>query len=359
MNSLTPHTLRTPDTSLTSRAWGLALLGLLGIGVGVLLGWAEFVAVGTGLLSLPLLVLVAVRSPRAVSWSDVSVPTRVVRGDSTSLTISVTARGSRRWLSAAGPDGHRPVGDVDAFDGLMTWSIDTHRRGLIPAGPTRLEFADPFGLRYRLLASREATSVLVIPRVTPVPVLRPDSRAADEMHGERAGSEQFQSLREYSVGDPVKLIHWRSSARVGTVMVRRMVDTTVPTMLVALDVDPLSYDTPTALFNDLDAAAFERAVDAAASWIWSHASADQRVLLTTTRLDAPVVEVAVRSRSHALDWLALVELGSPGCAAPSRIGALLRKRAAGRVVLVTGRSAPSDRWVRAWSRVADARAVRA
>ena len=349
---MTSLTLR---NSLTSRAWWLAALGLLGIGLGALLGWAELLAVGTGLLSLTILVLLVVRPPRAASWSDVSVPTRVVRGDSTSLTVSVTAQGSTRWLSAAGADGHRSVGDAE--DGLMTWPIDTRRRGLIPAGPTRLEFADPFGLRYRLLATREATSVLVIPRVTPVPAMRPDSRAADGLHGERAGSEQFQSLREYSVGDPVKLIHWRSSARIGTLMVKRMVDTTVPTLLIALDVDPLSYNKSTAMFDDLDEDSFERAVDAAASWCWANANAEQRVLLTTTRLDAPVIEVAMRSRSHALDWLALVELGPAGCAAPSRIGALLRRNSAGRVVLVTGRSAPSGRWVRAWSRFADARTV--
>lgn len=343
--------------SLTSRAWGLALLGSLGIALGAMLGWAELVAVGAGLLSLPLLVLLAVQSPRAVSWSDMSVPTRVVRDDAAALTIAISARGSTRWLSAAGADGPHPV--VDAEDALMTWPVDTRRRGLIPAGPSRLEFADPFGLRYRLLAEREATTVLVIPRVTPVPALRPDSFSADGMHGERSGSEQFQSLREYSVGDPVKNIHWRSTARTGTVMVRRMVDTRVPALLVALDVDPLSYDSPTALFNDLDVAAFERAVDAAASWCWSNANAEQRVLLTTTRLDAPVIEVTVRSRSRAIDWLALIECGPAGCAAPSRIGALLRKQGAGRIVLITGRSSPADGWVRAWSRSAATRVVRA
>jgi uncharacterized protein (DUF58 family) len=343
-------------TSLTPRAWGLALLGSLGIALGALLGWAELVAVGAGLLALPLLVLLTVRAPRAVSWHDVNVPARVVRGDPSALVVAVTARGSTRWLSAASVlGGHRAVG----AGGHLSWPVDTARRGLVAAGPTRLEFADPFGLRYRLLATREATSVLVIPRVTPLPAMRPDSRAADGMHGERAGSEQFQSLREYSVGDPVKLIHWRSTARTGTVMVRRMVDTTVPALLIALDVDPLSYDTPTALFSDLDAAAFERAVDLAASWAWSNTTPGQRVLLTTTRLDSPVIEVAAHSRPRAIDWLALVEPGPAGCAAPTRIGALLRKHGAGRVVLITGRSAPADRWARAWSRTASARVVRA
>ena len=148
-----------------------------------------------------------------------------------------------------------------------------------------------------------------------------------------------------------------TEARTGTLMVKRMVDTTVPTLLIALDVDPLSYNKSTAMFDDLDEDSFERAVDAAASWCWANANAEQRVLLTTTRLDAPVIEVAMRSRSHALDWLALVELGPAGCAAPSRIGALLRRNSAGRVVLVTGRAAPSGRWVRTWSRFADARTV--
>ena len=337
------------------RAWGLALAGALAIGVGVGLGWPEFVAVGAGLCAVPIASLVLVRSPRSVSWREVSAPSRVARGEHADLVLEVSVRGSTRWLTAIAAGRRRRVEPTG--DGLLTWPLDSRRRGLTMVGPTRMEFADPFGLRRRLLATREPTAVLVVPRVTPVPLSRPDRLPGAARHGERLGPEQVPSIREYVVGDPVKLIHWRSSARIGTTMVRRMVDTTVPSLLVVLDVDPLSFDNPNVISSELDEQAFERAVDAAASWCWSHASDGQRVLVTTTRAHAPVIDVDVRSRSRAIDWLALVELDTPGCAAPSHITSVLGRRGAGRLVLCTGPSAPSGRWLRTWSRSADAWAV--
>jgi uncharacterized protein (DUF58 family) len=341
----------------------VAALGLAGVVVGVLLRWPELIGASVGLLAM-LLTLLVVRGPVRAEWWDVSAPVRVTRGDPAELVIGVAVTGSGRWVSAVAPDsGGRAwvtssSSSASSSSSLLTWPIDTTRRGLVPVGPERLEFADPFGLVRRTLATRTSTDVLVVPRVSPAPVLRPASFRDDGMDGERPGSEQFHSLREYVVGDPLKMVHWRSSARTGTLMVRRMVDTTVPWLVIALDVDPLSYNRPGALFFDFDPAAFEAAVDAAASWAWANCTTDQRVLLTTTALDSPTVEVTLRSRESALDWLALVEAGEPGCSHAGRIGAVARKRAAGRIVLVTGAAAETVGLVAQWSRLAQVTVVR-
>ena len=103
------------------------------------------------------------------------------------------------------------------------------------------------------------------------------------------------------------MMHWRSSARAGKLMVRRMVDTTVPWLLVVLDVNARAYDRDGAIFEDFDAPAFEESVDTAASWAWWACGPQQRVLLTTTRWRSPTsVEVTARTRESALDWLAVV-----------------------------------------------------
>ena len=49
------------------------------------------------------------------------------------------------------------------------------------------------------------------------------------------GSITFDSLREYVVGDELRRVHWRTSARVGELMVREHVDTSLPRLVVLLD----------------------------------------------------------------------------------------------------------------------------
>lgn len=341
---------------MTGRAWGLVVLGAASIAAGMALRWPEFIAVGATLLVL-LLMPLAIRRPRGATWNDVSSPVRVVRNNPAAVVIDVTvAEGSTRWVSAVDEVGRGRVFLPEAIVGAaqpVAWPIDTSRRGLFHVGPARLEVGDPFGISRRVLATRQPSPVLVVPRVHYVPsdAMVAATDAGDS--GERAGSETFQSLREYVVGDPMKTIHWRSSARAGKLMVKRMVDTTMPWLLVVLDVNARAYDREGALFEDFDSPAFEESVDTAASWAWHGCTTQQRVLLTTTSLDSagPVLaaEVTVRTRESALDALAVVEpLASDLCGA-GRVAALTRRQGIGRVVLVTGRRTDlSSPWVASW-----------
>src|SRR5689334_18190219 len=49
------------------------------------------------------------------------------------------------------------------------------------------------------------------------------------------GTITFDSLREYVVGDELRRVHWRSSAKAGTLMVREQLDTSEPSLVVLLD----------------------------------------------------------------------------------------------------------------------------
>lgn len=341
---------------MSGRAWGLLLIGLLGIAVGAILRWAEVLAVGAAVLVL-LAAPLALRRPKKAAWHDVESPTRVTREDDAAVTIDVIIpTGSTRWVSAVSDGlGPRHFLDHSPADGQqqLTWPIDTSRRGLFLVGPSRLETSDPFGVSTRVLATREPSPTLVVPRVRPVDtgVIR---RSGEEgPSGERTGAETFQSLREYVVGDPMRSIHWRSSARAGTLMVKRMVDTTVPWLLVVLDVSIRSYDRTGSMFADFDSAAFEETVDTAASWAWHGCTPQQRVLLTTTSVASSeatlAAEVTVRTRESALDALAIVHpLAETDCGS-SRVAALSRRQGVGRIVLVTGAHArEAEHWARSW-----------
>ena len=49
------------------------------------------------------------------------------------------------------------------------------------------------------------------------------------------GSASFHQLREYVPGDDMRHIHWRTTARTGTMIVKQLVDTTRPEIVVIVD----------------------------------------------------------------------------------------------------------------------------
>src|SRR5204863_2320032 len=83
------------------------------------------------------------------------------------------------------------------------------------------------------------------------------------------GSITFDALREYVVGDDLRHVHWRTSARVGELMVREHVDTALPQIVVLLD-DRAATHTPDS---------FEDACEAAASVVVAAIREDLHVAL--------------------------------------------------------------------------------
>lgn len=160
----------------------------------------------------------------------------------------------------------------------ITYSVDTSRRGLITVGPLLLRRTDPFGL---VIADRRVGAVGTItvhPRRLPVRLL-PQGRLRDLEGPTREvaqGSATFHQLREYVPGDDLRHIHWRSSARQGTLMVKHLVDTTRPEIVVVVD-NRVTASTPTD---------FEELVEVAASVLASAEEAGHPAQLIFTDGDA-------------------------------------------------------------------------
>jgi uncharacterized protein (DUF58 family) len=142
---------------------------------------------------------------------------------------------------------------------MVSYRLPTGRRGEIPVGPLRLERTDPLGLARRVRDYGAPQILLVRPRTVPLAIL-PSGRA-HHLEGPTtdkapAGTATFHALREYVLGDELRHIHWKSSARTGTLMVRQLVDASLPTTTVVVEAGSDAWRDP----DD-----FELAVDAAAS----------------------------------------------------------------------------------------------
>jgi uncharacterized protein (DUF58 family) len=107
----------------------------------------------------------------------------------------------------------------------VEYAVRSDVRGKFVVGPMTVRLSDPFGL-VELDRTFVATSSLVVtPKVTPLPVI-PLSGAWTGAGDNRprsfsTGSAEDQTVREYRRGDELRRVHWRSSAKAGELMVRR------------------------------------------------------------------------------------------------------------------------------------------
>jgi uncharacterized protein (DUF58 family) len=216
---------------LRKRAIGLLVgAGLLFfLGVNVQAGWLFVLAallLGTVVagLILPLGALRGLEVGR-------EVPARVHQGDEVLVDLAVTGpvHGTRRGLVATDELLERVdlwIGDLRAGDRLeVATSRIARRRGPQPVVPVRLSSGAPFGIAERRRRVVVDTDVLVLPRVEALgalPFIEAKATAHAAMHTEarRGQGPEYLGIREYRTGDSMRHVHWASTARTGSVMVR-------------------------------------------------------------------------------------------------------------------------------------------
>lgn len=107
----------------------------------------------------------------------------------------------------------------------VAYTVRTETRGRYQVGPLVVRLTDPFGLCELSRSFPTVDPLVVTPEVVPLPTIRltgehtgtGESRARSvAVHG-----EDDAATREYRHGDDLRRVHWRSTARVGELMVRR------------------------------------------------------------------------------------------------------------------------------------------
>ncbi|MER5702776.1 DUF58 domain-containing protein [Micromonospora sp. NPDC002296] len=244
-----------------------------------LLGAAAAVAVGYALL-------VALWRPR-LEVTRHADPDRVSRGEPARMVLTVRNVGRLRAANLLAEDrcGERTV-PVPVLrlrpgrDTTISYDVPTDRRGVVPVGPLRVTRRDPLGLVALARPYSGTVPVWVHPRIHPLAAVpRGAGRSLDgRVDGVPHGSITFDSLREYVVGDELRRVHWRTSARVGELMVRENVDTSLPRIVVLLDDRAAAHPDPES---------FEAACEAAASVVAAALRADLPVVLLLVAPERP------------------------------------------------------------------------
>jgi uncharacterized protein (DUF58 family) len=234
---------------------GWVMLGVIpfAFGVGYGLGWIELVVVGWAgvVLAVVAALYLIGRAPFRVELG--LVHKRVVVGEGATGVVRLSNPGRRR---TAGVTVEIPVGAglaeiaMPALPGggalAHEFAVPTTRRGLIPIGPVRTVRADPIGLVRRELVWTDRAELVVHPRTIPVPST--STGLIRDLEGTpttdlTSSDVSFHSLREFQTGDERRFIHWKSTAKAGTWMVRQFEQTRRSHLVVALSLSAADYAT--------------------------------------------------------------------------------------------------------------------
>jgi len=220
--------------------------------------------------------------------------------------------------------------------------LETPRRGVFSVGPATILRTDPLGLFRRSRTDREVHTLFVHPKTVAVPpssigLIRdldgnPTSTIVD-------ADIAFHAIRPYAPGDAQRHIHWKSTAKTGTLMVKQFEETRRSRLTVLLATHEAEFAT---------AAEAELAIGVAASL----AKESIREGRETELLVSPAAADARLKRSRGvralptptvyalLDALSALELGSQNITI-DHVGAraAMSRRNASLVVVITGSTA--------------------
>ena len=221
---------------LTRRAWILLMAGVALPVLGRLLGVRELTSLGlVAVVLLAASVVLVAYGPVDIEAVRRLVPARVHAGSGCRVDLHVRNLGLRRSpvLTARDPfDGGRRwarfrLAPLGANQGCTAaYRVPTDRRGLFELGPLQLIRTDPLGLVTRTIELGGQDTVTVYPRIDRIAPL-PHTRGGDPRGGTviqaafGASGDEFHALRPYVVGDDLRRVHWKSSARSEDLLIRQ------------------------------------------------------------------------------------------------------------------------------------------
>jgi uncharacterized protein (DUF58 family) len=211
--------------------------------------------------------------------------TQVTLDDTAEVALTVTNTGVRAvhgevrdaWVPSAGATPYRHRIDLDPDESVrVVTTLRPTRRGDRPAVRVTIRSLGPLGMAYRQPTGKRADAMTpawrlrVLPRFTSrrfLPEKLTRLRIIDGMivtRGRGQGAE-FDSLREYVIGDDVRSIDWRATARRSDIITRTYRPERDRRVLCVLDTGRTSAARVASVVGDrtLDEPRLDAAIDAA------------------------------------------------------------------------------------------------
>jgi uncharacterized protein (DUF58 family) len=191
----------------------------------------------------------------------------------------------------------------------VTWKARGvyRRRGWMTFGPTSLRVREPFGLFNQEIKMGQRTSVLVYPRVRPIPdLMTPSAQQVGNSPTFGAWADyppETGGVRDYTTGDSFGRIHWALSARHGRLMSKTFEQPLTTDLWILLDLDRNVH------FGEGEESTVEYAVSLAASMASQVHSRGRQVGLIVNDSRGTILEPhrAVRQDRLILDYLAVAQ----------------------------------------------------
>lgn len=248
----TGHRIRRLVTAYISPlGWTVAVSGAAAAIAFVPTGWHELLAYGVVTLAMTAAaVIMSLGNTSFKASIDVS-GYRVTVGDT--VTVHVTIDNPGRTPTAAAR-GDLPIGEIhERFSIPMLAPGQSKRtdvqfrtmsRAVLPIGPLRIRKGDPFGLIRHEKRLAERIMLFIHPHTIALDTL--DAGLARDLEGQPSGQIvdddlDFYGLREYVPGDDVRNVHWLSTAKTGTLMIRQYEATKRTDTSLTIAVNPEEY----------------------------------------------------------------------------------------------------------------------
>lgn len=275
---------------LTRQGWTMLGATVATFVVARLFGLLELYVVGSAIAAMLLLAMLRTLRPLPpLSVRRVARPPMVSVGEPARVELHLSNDGHR---SAPRLELWEPVGDAGGAPMQLAplgagasvsvaYRVPSLKRGVVVVGPLSAERSDLLGLSKRRHVLAGTAEVLVVPERVPLafPGLSSSGRLGQHLRVKSWGQtgSEFHSQREYVPGDDLRRVNWKTSARLGELVVRETAVEGIRRCTVVLDTQRGSYPD-----ND----SFERAIVAAASVV-SGAAAEG----IATRLVAPGIDL--------------------------------------------------------------------
>lgn len=124
------------------------------------------------------------------------------------------------------------------------YSVECYKRGIYSIGPVKIRTTDPFGFFVQEDKIPIFSDLTVYPHLAnidglPLKTTRSFVKIGAMSSPARGDVGEFRSIREYRQGDDLKYVHWKSSARIGELVVKEFERVTSTDIMIFLDMEEL------------------------------------------------------------------------------------------------------------------------